>query len=63
MSITITITIPGVGRWDGAAGTVRALAPLATAALLPVLEEVVPGLGVAIAVARLARLSLSVGYQ
>ena len=41
--MSITITIPGVGRWDGAASTVRALAPLVAAALLPVLEEVVPG--------------------
>jgi hypothetical protein len=60
MSITITITIPGTDHWDGATGAVRALAPLVTALLLPVLEEAVPGLGLALAIARLVRLGVSV---
>lgn len=58
--MSITITIPAVVRWDGAASAARALAPLVTALLLPVLEETVPGVGVALAVARLVRLSVSV---
>ncbi|NMI02250.1 hypothetical protein [Pseudonocardia acidicola] len=59
--MSITITIPGVDCRDGVAGAARALAPLATALLLPVLEEAVPGLGVALAVTRLVRLGVSVG--
>ena len=58
--MSITITIPGVDFWDGATGAARALAPLVTALLLPVLEEAVPGLGVALAMARLLRLGVAV---
>ena len=61
--MSITITIPAVDRWDGAVSAARALAPLVTALLLPVLEEVVPGAGVALAVARLVRLSVSVEQE
>jgi hypothetical protein len=57
--MSITITIPGVDRWDGAAIAASALASLVIV-LLPVLEEAVPGLGVVLAVARLARVSVSV---
>jgi hypothetical protein len=58
--MSITITIPTVAGWDGVASTARALAPLVTALLLPVLEEVVPGAGVALTLARLVQLDVSV---
>lgn len=45
--MSITITIPAVDRWDGAVSAARTLAPLVTALVLPVLEEVIPGAGVA----------------
>jgi hypothetical protein len=61
MSITITITIPGMDHWDGVTGAARVLTPLVFALLLPVLEEAVPGLGVGLAVARLLGVSVQKG--
>jgi hypothetical protein len=52
-----------VDRWDSAVSAARTLAPLVTALVLPVLEEVVPRAGVALAVARLVRLSVSVEQE
>jgi hypothetical protein len=57
--MSITITIPAVVGWDGVASAARALAPLVTALLLPVLEEVVPAAGVALTLAQLVRLDVS----
>lgn len=58
MTITITVSPANVARLDNAANLARALAPLLPL-LLPLLEEVVPGLGVALALARLSQPSIS----
>jgi lysylphosphatidylglycerol synthetase-like protein (DUF2156 family) len=57
--VTITITVSGaVPQLDNAVKLARALTPLLPL-LLPVLEEVVPGLGIALALARVGQTSIS----
>ncbi|MBV9161303.1 MAG: hypothetical protein JO309_05495 [Pseudonocardiales bacterium] len=58
--MSITITFPAVGPstgWDRAA---RAALPVLGAVLLPLVEDLVPGLGVALAVVKAAGVQVSV---
>lgn len=58
MTITITVSPGTVYHLDNAVNLARALTPLLPL-LLPALEEVVPGLGIALALARVGQLSIS----
>jgi hypothetical protein len=57
--MSITITIAGVDRSSGFGRVVRDLLPVLAAVLLPVAEEVVPGLGMFVALARLIGVRVS----
>jgi hypothetical protein len=59
MTITITISPGAVPYWDQAVSLTRTLAPLLLPVLLPILEEALPGLGAALALARLSQLSIA----
>jgi hypothetical protein len=58
--MSITITIPGVDRSGGAGRVVCDLRPLMGSMLLPAAEELVPGLGIAVAVTKLLGLRVGV---
>jgi hypothetical protein len=57
--MSITITIPGVDRSGGVGRVVCDLLPVLGGMLLPIAEEFVPGLRIAVAVAKLIGLRVS----
>ena len=59
MTITVTISRPTGPYWNQLVGAARTLTPLLLPVLLPILEEALPGLGIALALARFSQLSSS----
>jgi hypothetical protein len=57
--MSITITIPGVDRSGGVGRVVCHLLPVLGGMLLPIAEEFVPGLRIAVAMAKLIGLQVS----
>jgi len=58
--MSITITIAGVDRSAGLGRVVRDLLPVLGSVLLPIAEEFVPGLGIAVGVSKLLGLRVEV---
>lgn len=58
--MSITITIAGVDRSAGMGRVACDLVPVLGSVLLPIAEEFVPGLGIAVAVTKLLGLRVSV---
>jgi hypothetical protein len=58
--MSITITFPTVGESMDSRRMAQAVLPLLGAVLLPLVEEFVPGLGIALAVAKAAGVQVSV---
>jgi hypothetical protein len=57
--MSITITIPGIDRSGGIGRVVCDLLPVLGGMLLPIAEEFVPGLRIAVAMAKLIGLQVS----
>jgi hypothetical protein len=58
--MSITITIAGVDRSAGIGRVARDLLPVLGSVLLPIAEEFVPGLGIAVAVTKLVGVRVSI---
>jgi len=58
--MSITITIAGVDRSAGVGRVVRDLLPVLGSVVLPIAEECVPGLGIAVAVTKLVGVRVAI---